>query len=442
MSYDPLTANAVSPQYPHPPTYWRSTHQVLARDSLRQDIHCEWLIIGAGYTGLSAACELMQRSANADVLVIDSHDVGFGCAGRNGGFVLSGTGRYSLSAIAKKWGNAVAEKMHREFQNAVDEVDKRIRQGDIACDINIGPYLKIAHNPKQAELLRRAVETNNQQFGASATFLSARELNGQLSIKQAYGASAQAGKALNPLKYIDGLAALAEREGAKIYTRTPAESIERTANGWQVKTPQATITAENILLASNAYSPRKFHPLIDQRQFPVQSSIIVTAPIPAPVKNRTGLNQPITMMDTRMMKYYYRTLPDGRLLFGGRGAVTGKNADSPLSRQRLISAMTASFPALNVVDVDYFWSGWVSVAFDSMPRVIFDESQRIGYSMGYCGSGVSFATLAGARLAQRALGENVDVSLPLYKNALPKYPLPALRRVGLRALYTWAHWFE
>ncbi|NMH59753.1 NAD(P)/FAD-dependent oxidoreductase [Alteromonas ponticola] len=442
MSYDPLTAKAVSSEIPHPPTYWRSTHRVVARDSLKQDTHCEWLIIGAGYTGLATACELKQQSPNADVVVVDSHDIGFGCAGRNGGFVLSGTGRYSLSAIAKRWGAGVADKMHHEFRSAVDEVGRRVQQGQIQCDLNNGPYLKIAHNAKQASLLRNAVETNKRQFGLDATFLSADELQAHLSIQHAFGASSQPGQALNPLKYVDGLASLAVSEGAKVFTRTPAESIERNDKGWTVTTPDATIKADNILLASNAYSPKKFHPMIDQRQFPVQSSIIVTAPLPDALRNATGLNQAMTMMDTRMMKYYYRTLPDGRLLFGGRGAVTGKNADSPLSKQRLVNAMTASFPALNGISVDYFWSGWVSVALDSMPRVVFDENQRIGYSMGYCGSGVSFATLAGARLAQKALGQHIDITLPLYKDALPKYPLPAMRRLGLRALYTWAHWFE
>ncbi len=442
MSYDPLTVPAVSAEYPHPKTYWRANHQPVLRSSLQQDSECEWLIIGAGYTGLGAACELKQQSSEASVIVIDSHDIGFGCAGRNGGFVLAGTGRYSLAAIADKWGRDIAKGMQQEFQHAVTEVNKRIRQGKIDCDLRDGPYLKIAHSKKQAELLKKAVAANERKFGVAAQYLSSNELSSQLAIEQAFGASMQAGQSLHPLKYVDGLAALAEKEGAQLYTKTPALTITQSQHGWVVETPRAKIKAHNVLLASNAYSPRKFHPMIDRRQFPVQSSIIVTAPLPEAVQNATGLNKAMTMMDTRMMKYYYRTLPDGRLLFGGRGAVTGKNADSPLSKQRLVDAMKVSFPALNNTDIDYFWSGWVSVALDSMPRVIFDHNQRIGYSMGYCGSGVSFATLAGARLAQRALGQEIDTSLPLYKNTLPRYPLAALRRMGLRALYTWAHWFE
>ncbi len=442
MNYDPLTVPAVSAEYPHPDTFWRSTHQPSPRPSLKQDSECEWLIIGAGYTGLGAACELKQQSPDAAVIVIDSHDIGFGCAGRNGGFVLSGTGRYSLPAIAKKWGSGIAKGMQQEFQHAVAEVNKRIQQGNIDCDLQAGPYLKIAHNKKQAELLKHAVAANEQEFGVTAQYLSTQQLSSQLTIEHAFGASMQAGQSLNPLKYVDGLATLADKEGAQLYTRTPALTIAQHQSGWVVETPHAKINAENILLASNAYSPRKFHPIIDQRQFPVQSSIIVTAPLPEALQKATGLNKAMTMMDTRMMKYYYRTLPDGRLLFGGRGAVTGNNADSPLSKQRLVNAMKVSFPALSNTDIEYFWSGWVSVALDSMPRIIFDHNQRIGYSMGYCGSGVSFATLAGARLAQRALGQDVDTSLPLYKNALPRYPLAALRRIGLRALYSWAHWFE
>jgi glycine/D-amino acid oxidase-like deaminating enzyme len=149
----------------------------------------------------------------------------------------------------------------------------------------------------------------------------------------------------------------------------------------------------------------------------------------------------MSFMDTRMMKYYYRVLPDGRLLFGGRGAVSAKGSDSNSEKQRLYKAMVKSFPALKGIGMDYFWSGWVSVSFDDMPRIFADiqSTNKLGYAMGYCGSGVSFAAFAGMRLAQRMMGqENFDTTLPLYSSPLPSFPFPAFRRMALHGLYQWA----
>ena len=150
-----------------------------------------------------------------------------------------------------------------------------------------------------------------------------------------------------------------------------------------------------------------------------------------------------------MMKYYYRVLPDGRLLFGGRGAVKGKDADNTSEKKRLYRAMVKSFPSLIGIAMDYFWSGWVSVSLDSMPRIFVNSeassnnanrsAYSIGYAMGYCGSGVSFAAFAGQRLAQRMMGaSDVDLSLPIYQSPLKTYPFPKARRLALHGLYQWA----
>ncbi|QJR80110.1 FAD-binding oxidoreductase [Alteromonas pelagimontana] len=438
MIYDPLVSHSVSPQAPHVQSYWRDTFTPVDYPTLVNDLETDVLIIGAGYTGLSAACELGDTEG-LDVTVIDSHAIGFGCAGRNAGFVLSGSGRLSLSAIKEKWDLTIALGMQQEFDAAVELVKDRVNQHNISCDMVSGTYLKIAHNEKQAEALCKATPLQNETFGTATRYLDKQALYNRLPIANAYGAIEQPGLALHPLKLIDGYARIAALKGVRLLTHTPALSIKSVAGGHIIATPRGTIRAKKLLIASNAYTPRHFHSLVDGRQFTVQSSILVTNKLTAQQRAATGLSKPLTMMDTRMMKFYYRTLPDGRILFGGRGAVTGKQGDIRVSKQRLYNAMVASFPALKESKAEYFWSGWVSVALDNMPRIYYDDSQNIGYAMGYCGSGVSFASLAGTRLAQRLNGKRLNQALPIYANPLPKFPLPSLRRLGLAALYGWAN---
>lgn len=248
---------------------------------------------------------------------------------------------------------------------------------------------------------------------------------------------------MHPLKLADEYARTATTLGALLYYGTPALTLNKHSDTYTVTTPTATIHAKNVLIASNAYTPRQFHVAVDNKQFPVQSSIFVTSPLTTQQRDITGLNKPMSFMDTRMMKYYYRVLPDGRLLFGGRGAVLGKHSDNDSEKARLYKAMTKSFPTLDGIAMTHFWSGWVSVSFDDMPRIFVDTEQNgsLGYAMGYCGSGVSFAAHAGMRLAQRMLGEGkneINLSLPLYQSALPTFPFATFRRMALRGLYQWA----
>jgi len=134
-------------------------------------------------------------------------------------------------------------------------------------------------------------------------------------------------------------------------------------------------------------------------------------------------------MDTRALKYYYRKLPDNRILFGGRGAITGKGAEDPYFSQRLLAVLKTNFPALENIKYDYTWSGWLSMALDDLPHIFQNEQRNVFYSMGYCGSGVSFSVQAGKRLAQKVAGQSTP-NLPLYQKALPKFPFAPFRRIG------------
>lgn len=435
--YDPLVSHGVSPNDHSPTSYWHATHQCRRYPSLTSDIETDYLVIGGGYTGLSAAISLAE--ANKQVSLIEANDIGFGCAGRNGGFILSGSGRLSLAAIEQKWGKQVAMAMQREFDGSVALLHQRIEQYTMQVDVTPGPYLKLAHSKKQAKTLRQNAVRQNLQFGSTNRLLSQRDVHERLNIQGVFGGVESQGVCIHPLKLADEYARVASSLGASLYCRTPAQRIVKHKTGYQITTANGTINAQHVIIASNAYTPKTFHHAVDGKQFPVQSSIFVTPPMTTEQQNATGLNMPMSFMDTRMMKYYYRVLPDGRLLFGGRGAVTGKKADSHAQRQRLYQAMLNTFPALKGIGMDYFWSGWVSVSLDSMPRIFTHDQGRLGYAMGYCGSGVAFAAYAGKRLVERMLNSPaIDTSLPLYHSPLASYPLAQCRRLALRALYQWA----
>ena len=134
MTYDPLISRGVSSSLPAASSYWHATHQPMAQPPLHKKISTDYLIIGGGYTGLSAAITLAQ--AKQDVTLLDANSLGFGCAGRNGGFILSGSGRLSLSAIKDKWGHTSCRDSNNDGIGNVDNAMVRVPVHAISSKIN------------------------------------------------------------------------------------------------------------------------------------------------------------------------------------------------------------------------------------------------------------------------------------------------------------------
>lgn len=436
--YDPLTDPSPGQLANYPDSYWASSFTPTTYPTLKTDIHSDVVVIGGGYTGLSCALHLAKQGV--EVTLLEANRSGWGCSGRNGGFVLNGTGRLSYLQMQQKWGKDSANLLYRENRAAIDLVSELIEQGDIACDANPGGYLKIAHRAHLVDGLKQQAAFLQHEFGDPVSFITKEQLasdymrhayaHGGLLFPYCFG--------VHPLKLADGYARMASTAGASLYQGNPVTDWQKQADRHVLITPQAKITANKVVIATNGYTPNKFHAGIDRRHFPVLSSVIVTEPLSDTQLAACGLKPGVMVMDTRALKYYYRLLPDGRLLFGGRGAIRGKDADKAVYKQRLLAALIDSFPALNDIQLSHFWSGWVSVSLDDYPRINqLEQDNSVFYAMGYCGSGVSFATRAGHRLAQMVTGSEPMPALPYFQSQLTKFPFSPFRRVGLSAFYHW-----
>jgi glycine/D-amino acid oxidase-like deaminating enzyme len=433
--YDPLLTTAIPSHQPYPDSYWRSTidnpRHFSAIDSAKTT---DVVVIGGGYTGLTCAYQLAQRYQR-NVVLLEANDIAWGCSGRNGGFVLSGTGRLSIAAIEKRFGRDIALKMHKEYETAISWTNELIDLGKIACEPQRFGYLKVAHKKAKVNELKQQAHYLQQQFNSDVRFIDAKELSSYIKLNQGFGALYTPHNfAVNPLKLSLGYADLAQQAGVELHCNSPVIGIEDVASHLNVITPSATIRCKKVVIASNGYTPKQFHTSVANRTLPVLSSIIVTRPLTAEELTSCGFSQPLQAMDTRELKYYYRLLPDNRILFGGRGAIRGKNANNPIYKQRLMAALKNTFTGINDVTTDYFWSGWISVSLDDLPRIWAENN--VYYSQGYCGSGVSFSGLAGKRLAEKVMGE-LDTQLPIYASPLKTFPMAPMRRIGQWGFYQW-----
>jgi glycine/D-amino acid oxidase-like deaminating enzyme len=443
--YDPLLHKEPGAGQPYPASYWfaEQTKPLPQHAALAGDIAADVVVIGAGYTGLNAARELAERFSQ-QVVLLEAHQPGWGCSGRNAGFVLKGTGRLGPVQLAERFGLTQAKACYTEYQQAFELVHELQQRGQIACQRQAPGYYKLAHHPRFLAGFQQQVEFANQQLGESLQQLSQVELQQRLPDQQAKGAIFDpACYGLNPLQLALGYAAMAKQAGVTLYGSSPVLSWQQQQGQHRLLTPQGSVVAKKVLIASNGYTPKNFHPLVQGRLLPVLSSIIVTRPLTADELAACGIQGQPIVMDTRALKYYYRLLPDGRLLFGGRGAIRGRDADKPRYGAQLLAALKQSFPALQQITLDYQWSGWVAVSLDDLPHLYQAPKDSlyagVSYAAGYCGSGLSFSALAGQRLAELAMGQSIP-PLPCYQQPLAAFPLARWRRAGQWLYYQWGRW--
>jgi glycine/D-amino acid oxidase-like deaminating enzyme len=243
------------------------------------------------------------------------------------------------------------------------------------------------------------------------------------------------GFGLNPFKYVSGLAAAAAKQGARIAAQSPVTGWQREAYGHRLTTPRGSVKAAKVLIATNGYTPEDLHRDFGGRLLPALSSIVVTRPLTEAEREGAGWRSTTPAYDLLNLLHYFRLLPDGRFLFGGRGGVSAEPGAIERQVARIEAAFRRYFPAWRAVEITHCWSGFVCLAADLLPHIgAWAEEPGTYFSVAYHGNGVALASWCGRAVARLiATGENAAPEL--LRRPPPRFPLPALRPLYLRAAY-------
>ena len=433
MPYDPLFAPGPGKGLAYPPSYWAATAGTIPGDdgSAPARTETEVAIIGGGYTGLSCAYHL-ARHCGIRATVLEANRPGWGCSGRNGGFARMALGRYSAGQMLETWGRDAARRAFGETMASLECVRGLIRDGGIDCDASEAGHLKIAHRPGRAPQLRAEAELLQREFEYPAQFLSAAEVHDQhIGGTQAHGAlRIPDALALHPLKLALGVLRIARAAGGGVHAASPVTGWEKRGAEHILTTPHGEVRAKTVVIATNGYTPPALHPAVRAKLFPALSHIIVTRPLTLAEIRASGFVTRHVLTDTRKLLYYWRRLPDDRIMFGGRGVVWDGPGAHERQRDFLLSELKAKLPGLEEVTVDYDWHGWICLTRDFLPHIHHAEDDvSVLYGLGYQGSGVSFSLYAGKLLALRAGGHKVEDPIPPV--AAPLKPFPAHRLLRL-----------
>ena len=380
-------------------------------------------IVGAGYTGLSAALALARHGAS--VTVLERHRAGWGASGRNGGFVLPGYQPH-VGELLRRHGVDRTRALLAGTLEAIDQLEGLIAREEIDCGYARRGWISLAAKPAHLRDLERAAADFRRHFGHETTLLGRAELGDEIGSDRYHGGllDPRAG-ALHPGRYCAGLARAAGRAGALLVEHVEVLRVTRSGGVTTLATSAGALAATEVLVATNGYTGAAF-PWLRRRVVPVGSSIVATAPLGAGLAAQV-LPRGRMMSDTLDLLHYFRLSDDGRLIFGGRASFT------PRSLRAIAAILTrdlrAVFPTLAAIPVEYAWSGSLGVARDRMPHA--GRVNGVHYALAYAGHGVALATWLGARMGDALAGRG---SVPELAGALPPVPLYGGRPWFLPAL--------
>ena len=396
------------------------------RPRLGGDVRADVCIVGGGFTGLSAALELVGRGMS--VVVLEGERVGWGASGRNGGQLINGYSR-SLDVIGKRYGEDAERGLGAMALEGSRIIRERVAEHDISCDLVDGCFVA-AFNRKQFDELRTEVDVWSRH-GHDAPYMVERDAVSSIVRTDRYvgGMVDPLNGHFHPLNFVLGEAAAIERAGGVIYEHSRVTAVER-GDRPVVRTAHGAVHADIVLLCGNAYLDDTV-PELTARVMPVSSQIIATEPLGERAAELLPANYCVE--DSNYILDYFRLSADGRLLYGGGVVYGGQDPASIVGKIR--PNMLKTFPTLADVKIDYAWSGKFALTLTRVPQ-IGRLSPNIYFSHGDSGHGVTTTQLLG-----RLLAEAVDNQLSRFDlfAALPYHPFPGGRafRVPLSVLGSW-----
>lgn len=418
--------------------YWPSTVTVPDYPAAQGDISCDVAVIGAGFTGLSAALHLAE--AGSDVVVLDAKTPGWGASGRNGGFCCLGGSAASDTLLAKLYGEAARREFRQTEIEAVSCAKDLIDRHGIACDTHSDGETLMAHSQKAMDGFAAKADAIHRDFGVTPTITERRDLEANGMGGPFFGAiTTPIGFALNPLKYTLGLADAATGAGARIHGNSPVLNIEQPGS-FILSTQTARITARRLIVATNGYSADNLPRWMRARYLPTQSNVIVTRPMSDEELAAQGWTTHQMSYDDRFLLHYFRLMPNKQMLFGMRGGLVSSAAADARMYRLIRRHFQTMFPAWAHVDTPYSWQGLLSISRDLTPYAgPIPEMPGAFTALSYHGNGVAMASYAGALLADLAR-DNTSARLhPKIMQSPPKrFPLGRFRRATIWPLYAMA----
>jgi glycine/D-amino acid oxidase-like deaminating enzyme len=388
-------------------------------------------IIGAGYSGLSAALTLAR--AGREVVVVDAQAPGHGASTRNGGQCGSGSQKFTAAQLIANHGEKKARELIAEGVAMLRHLGDFIEDEGIACHFSRVGRFRGAALPRHYEKLARDMEDMRKLAGVESHMVSRTEQHAEVGSEYYHGGAVLPNDAsLHPALYHQGLLQRSEEAGVRVVGYTPVTRLASQSGHVTVTTTRGPLRVRTALVTTNGYTGVAT-PQLRRRLVPIGSAIIATETLDAALVRRLMPKNRVVGSTSRIY-HYMRLCPEGkRFLWGGRVKGWGLPAD-PSGFVHLYRDMLRVFPELDGTRVTHCWSGYVGYTRDVFPHL--GQRDGVYYAMGYCGSGVVRSTYFGRKIALKILGDK-DGRTAFDDLDFRAYPAHFLARPTVPAVTEW-----
>jgi glycine/D-amino acid oxidase-like deaminating enzyme len=420
------------------PTGWnRILPRRVPTSALRGNTSFDWLVIGAGFTGLAAARRLAENRPGERIALLEAQEIGEGTSGRNTGIAVD-VPYNSGSPLSELEGRRRHVRLNRA---ALDYLEALIQVQGIDCQWSKrGKYhAAITERGRVADI--EPVARELEALGEPFRRFNRSELAAAIGTE--YFAAAihtPGGVLLNPAALVRGLAD-ALPPNVSLYENSPVVDFEH-RGGIRIKTPQASLAAGNVILATNGFV-REFGFFRGRLlMFAIYASL--TRPLPAAELEKLGRDRdwgltPANVFGGSAMRF----TQDGRFVLraGVLHAPSFSRSDVSLTNvARLHQArLRARFPTI-AADIEHTWVGY-----DSMST---DRSHGFGHLAPHVfaavcqnGIGITKGTISGLLAADLACGRDNPLIADLEGlGAPPRLPPRPFLDLGLLVRFGWDAW--
>ena len=424
-------------------SYWMTTRDYQPGPPLQGDIDVDVAVIGGGFTGLSSAYHLKKAEPGMRVAILESEIIGYGASGRNGGFNMTLFG-LTLGITALRFNKAKAKEAHHYMERAVDLLRDLVAELNLDCDYEHPGFLRAATSEKYKKRILHEIELAHKLGLEGIEWLDEARTREQVDSPMYLGAwwEPRCG-ILNPAKLSWSWADTIRPLGVDIYERSPVSEVSQGPRGITLTTPSGRVRAGKVVFAANAWS--HFFPGLKRKQIPVWTHIVMTEPLTDEQYRSIGWQNRQGIEDARNLVHYYRLTADNRIVMGGRDVSTSRGYDMDQDLNEEVFAglrqdVRDLFPPLKDIGFTHAWGGPVSVPLDMAPALGYLGDQRVVYSLGCVGHGVSMTHLNGQTVRDLVLERKTDLTDVFFVNrtTIPWPPEP-IRTLAIKAIVGYMH---
>ena len=374
------------------------------------------------------------------MILLEAGKVGWGASSRNGGFCSFPPIKTSFKNLQKIYGKEETKKFFKNSVEGSNYTKDIISNYKIDCEVTGDSNFIVAHHPSKFKQIKEQAEIYKSEFGIDAKIYSKEEFNriGHQGTEQFGALSYKPGFAINPLKLVNGIVRHALSKKLKIFEHSLVAKVDKINSTYTLRTKEGSVNTKKVVVATNGFYQEGLVPQMNSRILPVISNIIVTRALTKQEIDQHNFKTFSPIANTKNLLYYYRKLPDNRILFGTRGDLSGSDQSNLNMSKKMEKFLKDIFPKWKDINIDYNWRGLIALSQKLTPSIGKIDNEEIYYGFGYNGVGVSAAPWTGKQLSKLVLSNSKELDISkIYKGLPKKFIFPQLRTFYFRL----AVWF-